>query len=72
VWAISFRRPFYRQLVEAEYGVSGIWLQSVYMFALNDKQIDLAEYCDLCVALAAAKHGHLSANFVASLSLNIK
>lgn len=63
---------FYRQMVEAEYDVTGIWLQSVYMFALNEKLIEFAEYCDLCVALASGKHGHLTVNAHLLVSVGLR
>ncbi len=51
---------FYRQLVTQEFGVSGIWLQSVLMFAVSEKLIGFEEYCEKCVLLAENRHGHLA------------
>lgn len=50
----------FRQWAEAVSSVNGVWLQSVFAFALEAGDIDQARYASLLVKLAWRRHGHLA------------
>lgn len=52
----------FRKFAQRDFNVSGVWLQSVFVFALENGMLEFSEYCRYVVALAHRGHTHLAVN----------
>lgn len=55
---------YFRQFAEQEFGVAGVWLQAVFMYAFDQGFVGIDEYTRLIAALAGRGHASLSVSAV--------
>lgn len=53
---------YLRQLAESEFGVKGVWIQAVLLYALEESLVEYDEYCRILILLAKKGHEFLTLN----------